>query len=256
MILPAELCPGSRVVPSKCGPVSWVVMRLRVSFPVCAAVAAFTLLASFGSGAFAQTGPPESPVYVSIDPLAGVHYDNRYDISLGMAYDHLKAGPTLLQGSNLGGLDLSGSYWLTRRWGVEGSGRAYLGTSGAAPNPYNIQGPFISQYLFVAGPEYLGPHNKHGALIAHVLVGGAYGKFEQDLRGHPPSVVDFYNDQLAFGAVMGGHFDLNRSAHWVFRITPDAILTRYSTNYGNRVTQNDVNFAISVGAEYRFKKKR
>jgi len=256
MILQAELCPPGSVVHCKCGPVSWVVMRLRVSFPVCAAVAAFALLVSLGSSAFAQTGPPESPVYVSIDPLAGVHYDNRYDVSLGMAYDHIKAGPTLLQGSNLGGLDLSGSYWLTRHWGVEGSGRGYLGTSGAAPNPYNIQGPFISQYLFVAGPEYLGPHNKHGALIAHVLVGGAYGNFEQDLRGQPPSVVDFYNNQLAFGAVMGGHFDLNRSAHWVFRITPDAVLTRYSINYGNRITQNDVNFAISVGAEYRFKKKR
>lgn len=195
-------------------------------------------------------------MYVSIDPLGKVRYDNRYDLSLGMAYDHMKAGPTLLQGSNLGGLDLSGSYWLTRRLGIEGSGRAYVGTSGAGPNPYNIQGPFVSQYLFVAGPEFLGPHNKHGALIAHAMFGGAYGNFEQDLRGHPPSVVDFYNDQLAFGAIMGGHFDLNRSAHWVFRVTPDAVWTRYSTNYGSRVTQNDINFAISVGAEYKFSKRR
>jgi hypothetical protein len=30
--------------------------------------------------------------------LANVRYDNRYDVSLGMAYDHIKAGPTLLQG--------------------------------------------------------------------------------------------------------------------------------------------------------------
>jgi len=255
MIFQAELCPVHRIVPSKCGPVSWVVMRLpvRVSFFALIAVLA---VAPRSHAQSAQTGPPESPVYVSIDPLAGVHYDNRYDLSLGMAYDHMKAGPTLLQGSNLGGLDLSGSYWLTRHWGVEGSGRAYVGTSGAAPNPDNIQGPFVSQYLFVGGPEWLGPHNKHGALIAHVLVGGAYGNFEQDLRGQPPSAVDFYNNQLAFGAIMGGHFDLNRSAHWVFRVTPDAVLTRYSINYGNRITQNDVNFAISVGAEYRFKKKR
>jgi hypothetical protein len=50
--------------------------------------------------------------------------------------------------------------------------------------------------------------------------------------------------------------DLNRSAHWVFRITPDAVLTRYSTNYAPLITQNDVNFAISVGVEYKFSKKR
>lgn len=194
--------------------------------------------------------------YIVIDPLANVHYDNRWDVSLGLAYDHMKAGPTLLQGSNLGGLDLEGSYWLSRHWGLEGSGRAYLGTSGAGPNPDNINGPFVAQYLFVGGPEWLGPHNKHGALIAHAMVGGAYGEFERDLRGTPPSAVDFYPDQLALGAIVGGHIELNRSARWVFRITPDAVMTRYNINYGPRTTQTDVNFAISVGVEYRFKSKR
>jgi hypothetical protein len=194
--------------------------------------------------------------YVIVDPLARVHYNERYDLSVSLAYDHLKAGPTLLQGSNLGGIDVSGTYWLTGHWGVEASGRGYLGTSGAAPNAFQINGPFVSQYLFVGGPEWLGPHNKHGALIAHALVGGAYGNFEQDLRGQSPSVVDFYNNQLALGAILGGHFDLNRSEHWVFRITPDAVITRYGINYGNHITQTDVNFALSVGAEYRFKKRR
>ena len=168
----------------------------------------------------------------------------------------MKAGPTLLQGSNLGGLDISGSFWFSQHWAVEASGRPYVGTSGAGVNPYGIQGPFVSQYLFVAGPEWLGPHNKHGALIAHAMFGGAYGKFQQDLLGYPPSAFDFYNDQLAPAAIIGGHMDLNRSARWVFRITPDAVMTHYSTNYAPNVSQFDVNFAISVGVEYKFKKKR
>src|SRR5271165_97228 len=129
--------------------------------------------------------------YVVIDPLANVRYDNRYDLSLGFAYDHMKAGPTLLQGSNLGGLNLEGSYWLARRWAIEGTGRAYLGTSGAGVNTLGIQGPFVSQYFFAGGPEWLGPHNKHGALSAHALFGGVYGKFEQDLHGNSPALVDF-----------------------------------------------------------------
>ncbi len=63
-----------------------------------------------------------------------------------------------------------------------------------------INGPFVAgRYFFVGGPEWLGPHNKHGALIAHALFGGAYGNFEKDLRGLPPSVVDFYPNQLAPG---------------------------------------------------------
>ena len=94
-----------------------------------------------------------------------------------------------------------------------------------------------------------------------MLVGGVYGNFQQDLRTASPAEVGFYNDQFAPAAIIGGHMDLNRSAHWVFRITPDAVVTRYSTNYApsaylsaGRFT--DVNFALSIGVEYKFRKKR
>jgi len=228
---------------------------VRIHFSKIALVA---LALCAGTTTQAQNNASQAPngVYIAVDPLAGVRYDNRFDASIGLAYDHMKAGPTLLQGSNLGGIDLSGSLWFSRHFAVEGSGRGYLGTSGAGVNSYNIDGPFVSQYLFVGGPEWLGPHNKHGALIAHVLVGGAYGNFTQDLRGNPPSVVDFYNNQLAPAGVIGGHLDLNRTAHWVIRITPDAVVTRYSINYPPKTTSTDVNFAISVGVQYKFSKKR
>jgi hypothetical protein len=242
-------------------------MRSSVSF--FASLFAFAaLVASVALHAQAQdqsqsqstTGQPAgNGTYTAVDPLSGVRYDNRFDISVGLAYDHMKAGPTLLQGSNLGGLDVMGSYWFSKNWAVEGSGRAYYGTSGAGPNsiqPGGIQGPVVSQYFFTAGPEWLGPHNKHGALIAHVLVGGVYGDFQHDLLGASPAQVDFYNNQVAPAAIIGGHMDLNRSAHWVFRITPDAVLTHYSTQYAPRTSQFDLNFAISVGVEYKFKKKR
>jgi hypothetical protein len=234
-------------------------MRLPVRFTV--SLLAFAAL-GVSAGVRAQVQSPVSTsangdTYEVIDPLAGVHYDNRYDMSVAMAYDHMKAGPNLLQGSNLGGLDLTGSVWLTRHWAVEGTGRGYVGTSGTAPNtPYNIRGPFISEYFFTAGPEWLGPHNKHGAILAHVLVGGVKGNFQKDLLGQPASIVAFYNDQIAPAMIVGGHFDLNRSARWVFRVTPDATITHYSINYAPHTSQFDVNFAISVGVEYRFKRKR
>ena len=249
---------GVRVVPHRHSPVSCVVMRLSVRYSA-SLVAATVLTLCAGIWAQAQSTASQTAgngTYIAVDPLANVRYDNRYDVSLGLAYDHMKAGPSLLQGSNLGGADLSASYWFSKHWAVEATGRGYVGTSGAAPNTVGIQGPFVAQYLFVAGPEWLGPHNKHGALIAHAMIGGARGVFEHDLRGNSPSVVDFYNNQTAPAAIIGGHMDLNRSAHWVFRITPDAVLTRYSINYGSKITQNDVNFAISVGVLYKFNKKR
>ncbi|MGA8728679.1 MAG: hypothetical protein WB608_08010 [Terracidiphilus sp.] len=243
-------------------------MRLHVSFtPALAAITAMALCTpghaqNQNTGQNQSTTPNQStipaanPSYIAVNPLAGVRYDNRYDLSVGMAYDHMKAGPNLLQGSNLGGLDVSGSYWFSKRWAVEGSGRGYLGTSGAAPNVYGISGPFVAQYFFVGGPEWLGPHNEHGALIAHALFGGAYADFDKELRGLSPSVAGFYNNQIAPAAIIGGHMDLNRTARWVFRITPDAIITHYGINYPPNSKQWDVNFGISVGAEYRFKKKR
>jgi len=250
-------------------------MRFRVSF-VASFVALTGLALAGGLSAqaqnnTAQAGPNPTTTtngtYITVDPLAKVTYDNRFDISLGLAYDLMKAGPTLLQGSNLGGLDLAGSYWLTKHWGVEGNVRAYAGTSGAGinsadPNGGNIKGPFVAEYMLLAGPEWLGPHNKHGALIAHFLAGGTYGDFGRDL-GHPTPVdpnpfqaVDFYNTQIAPAAVIGGHLDLNRSARWVFRVTSDAVMTHYSINYPPKNSQFDVNYAMSVGVEYKFKKKR
>jgi hypothetical protein len=250
-------------------------MRFRVSF-----VASFVALIglAFAGGASAQTqnstaqaGPNPTTTtngtYIAVDPLAKVTYDNRWDISLGFAYDHMKAGPTLLQGSNLGGLDLAGSYWLSKHWGVEGNVRAYAGTSGAGINSAdtnggNIKGPFVAEYMLLAGPEWLGPHNKHGALIAHFLAGGTYGDFGRDL-GHvtpidpnPFQAVDFYNTQIAPVAAIGGHLDLNRSPRWVFRVTADAVMTHYSINYPPKTAQFDVNYAMSVGIQYKFKKKR
>jgi hypothetical protein len=198
--------------------------------------------------------------YIAIDPLALVRYDNRYDVSLSFAYDHIKAGPTVLQGSNLGGLDAEGSYWFSKHWGVEATGRYYLGTSGVGSvgggnsGANLIKGPFVSEELFAGGAEWLGPHNKHGALIAHAMVGGAH--FDSHVFPDTPQTVGFYNDQTALAAIIGGHMDLNRSAHWVFRITPDAVMTHYGIDYPPSTKQFDVNFAISVGIEYKFKKKR
>ena len=184
-------------------------MRFPASFTVAIAAVALLLVCPRGEAQAASQSsssqstpvqtpaPVTEPTYISIDPLANVRYDNRYDLSVGMAYRHIKAGPNLLQGANLGGVNVAGTYWLTKRWGIEGTGRGYLGTSGAAPNPYQINGPFIMDYIFAAGPQWLGPHNKHGALSAHVMGGGAWGIFEQNLRGQPTSVVGFYHDQIA-----------------------------------------------------------
>ena len=245
-------------------------VRLSVSLAAIFVLSVCAGARGQSQGSSSQTQPTPAPAsqspdvqtpslgtYVASDPLALVRYNNRYDLSLGMAYDHMKAGPMLLQGSNLGGLDMDGSYWLTRNWGLLASGRAYIGTSGTDPNsPNDIRGPVVKQYFFVGGAEWLGPHNKHGAIVAHAMFGGVYGNFQKDLLGQPPAKFGFYYNQIAPAGIIGGNFDLNRSEHWVFRITPDAVMTHYtSTSWpdtSQTFKQYDVNFAISVGMEYKF----
>jgi hypothetical protein len=261
----------SRVVRYRGAPVSWLVMHLPGKLTaLCAAVFALCACAAVhlqAQESSSQSPPSEAstpqapapPTYISINPLENVRYDNRYDMSLGFAYDHMKAGPTLLQGSNLGGLNLESSYWLTRNWGIQATGRAYVGNSGTAPNaPNDIRGPMVKQYFFVGGAEWLGPHNRHGDLIAHAMFGGVYGNFQKDLLGQPPAKFDFYYNQIAPAAIIGGEMDLNRSEHWVFRITPDAVLTHYTFSNApytsSSFSQYDLNFALSVGLEYKFTK--
>ncbi len=239
-------------------------VRLTASFAAVLALgvcAGISLQAQSSSSQSQPTPAPQSPdrqavsygTYSPLDPLARVRYDNRYDVSLGMAYDHMKAGANVLQGANLGGLDAEGSFWLTRNWGIEGSGRYYVGTSGVG-QPIPLKGPFVDEFFVTGGPEWLGPHNKHGALIAHVMFGGSH--FNSHTYPYTAAQTNFYGDQFAPAAIIGGHFDLNRSEHWVFRVTPDAVMTHYTFNdapySSTSFSQYDVNFAISVGLEYKF----
>ena len=199
------------------------------------------------AAALRAQGPPvyHPPAVASNEPLSGVHYDYRWELYGGPGFAHFKAGPNLLEGANLGGLDLQASRWFNKRWAAEGNVRAYAGTSAAVPNPYGIRGPFVGEFFVLAGPEYRGPSNEHASVTFHALVGGAYGLFDKALDSVPPSAIGFFDNQFAFGSALGGTLDLNRSPRLAFRISPDATLT----HFGSSGIQ--AQFAISVGIVYR-----
>ncbi len=202
----------------------------------------------------AQAPQYHPPVVAANSTLSGVTYNNRYEVYGGVAYAHFDAGPNILQGANLGGFDLQGARFFTRKWAAAANVRGYFGTSGAVPNPYNIRGPFVSEYFALAGPEYRAASNQHASLTLHALFGGAYGSFAsalgRDQFGNKvePNQVGFFNDQIAFGSAIGGSIDLNRSPRLAFRISPDATLTNFSTAGQGGIKQQ---FAISVGVVYR-----
>lgn len=210
-------------------------------------VAAIALLSCFQNQARAQyTQPTVAPN----NTLANVRYDYRWELYGGFAYSHFNAGPDLVQGSNLGGYDIQAARFFTPRWAIAANGRGYFGTNGTAPNPYAIRGPFVSEQMYLVGPEYRGPSNQHISMLFHAFFGGAYGSFQsalQDQQGNPvpPANVGFFSNQWTFGSAIGGSIDLNRSPRLVFRISPDATLT----DFGGAGLHEQ--FAISVGLVYR-----
>jgi len=213
----------------------------------------FLALAAMVSAASAQTqgtvsSPNQQPQVAPNYALAGVHYDYKWELYGGFAYSHFNAGPNLLQGANLGGFDVQAARFFTRRWAAAANVRGYYGTSGVVPNVYNIKGPFVSEHMFLAGPEWRGPSNEHASLTLHALVGGAYGNFQHDIGNVPPAELGLFSNQLAFGGAFGGSLDLNRSPRLVFRISPDATITKF----GSGGIQDQ--FAISVGIVYRLKR--
>jgi hypothetical protein len=179
--------------------------------------------------------PPPNPQLSAPAPLAGVRYDYPWEVYGGFAYSHFDAGPKLLQGANLGGFDARIVREFGTRWGVGANVRGYYGTSGVSPNCGSctgsgpnagpITGPFVSEHMFLAGPEYRLKANEHAATLG------------------------LFSNQVTVAGAFGGSIDLNRSPRLVFRIAPDATMTDFGHNgFAEQ-------FAISVGIVYRMGKQ-
>lgn len=224
---------------------------MRVAVAAMAAVMSFAGLAAHGQ----VHSPPPNPQLPAPAPLAGIRYDFPWEISGGFAYSHFDAGPSLLQGANLGGFDARAIREFSPRWGAGVNVRGYYGTSGTTPNcgacigtgpnAGPIEGPFVSEHMFLGGPEFRALSNEHASMMLHAFVGGAYGYFTGGLQGVPPQNVGFFPDEWTWAGAFGGSIDLNRSPRLAFRIAPDATLTDFS---GVQVKEQ---FALSVGLVYR-----
>ncbi len=199
----------------------------------------------------AQYTPP--PVTVT-SPLSKVHYQYRWELYGGMAYSHFDGGPQILEGTSLGGVDAQITRFFNQRWGIDANYRGYFGTNPTQPNIYNIRGPFVSEQMAVAGPEYRAFFNKHVSISFHALAGAAYGDFNRATAPLTQQEVNYqlglYSNQWTPAGVIGGALDLNRNEHWAFRFEPDATLTRFH-NFGGP-TGIQQQFALSVGVVYRF----
>jgi hypothetical protein len=192
-----------------------------------------------------------------IGPPAPITYDNKWEIYGGLNYANFKAGENLTHRMNLGGAEISGTYWLTQKWGATAEYRGGAGTTEVdrTAEIYGIHRPLVFMNDALFGVQYRWLYNQHAALTPHAYGGIAMGVFDDGTQGAGATpgksasdnarIVGLYPDKSAALIAVGSGIDFERSRNWAFRLSPDLILE----HFGNEEREF---FSISGGVVYRF----
>jgi hypothetical protein len=172
-------------------------------------------------------------------------YSHKFEIYGGGGYTRFRPGGSLqhINESAWNG-GFTGYFW--RRLGITGDLRGYYGNAFITPNPYNIFKPSISQYTFMAGPQYRFVSREHWAVGGQLLVGAAKGNFNGNSAGFPGTLVGLWSSGIDFSLAIGVPVDYNISPGLAVRLQPSYWLTTFGG------TEQAKNLGFNVGIVYRF----
>ena len=184
-----------------------------------------------------------------LGPAAPVTYANKWEIYGGINLMTFQAGQALPKRMNLGGAEILGTYWVTKRIGVGAEYRGEAGTTPVLANPYTTR-PLVYMNMGLFGAQFRGPKNQHAALNFHAYGGVANGVFNSSTGNIPAQYnnVGLYQNKTAPMGAVGASIDFNRSKNLALRISPDMMIERFGT-------ETREFFALSGGVVYRFGKK-
>ena len=177
-----------------------------------------------------------------LSAAAPVSYDNRFEVYGGLNYMNFQAGQSVPKLMNLGGAEVSLTYWATKKWGAVGDLRGDAGTSPVLANPQFNGRALVVLYTGMGGVQYRFRQNQRAAIDFHALGGASHGKFDYTA---PQNETGLFNNPTKPIIALGGSVDFNRSKNLAFRLQPDLILEHYSTELREF-------FSISGGVLYRF----
>jgi len=184
-----------------------------------------------------------------IGPTAPVTYANKWEVYGGINLMTFQAGQNLPKRMNLGGGEIQGTYWLTRKIGLSADYRGEAGTTPVVANPYTTR-PLVYMNMGMFGAQYRGPKNHYAAINYHAFGGMAHGVFDSSTGNIPAQYnrVGLYPNGNAPIFALGGSVDFNRSKNLAIRLSPDLMIEHFGT-------ETREFFAISGGLVYRFGKK-
>jgi hypothetical protein len=171
-------------------------------------------------------------------------YTHKYEIYGGGGYVRFRPGPTL-QHMNESAWNLGVTEWIRPKLGITGDFRGYYGVANALDFEDRVYTPSISQYTFMAGPQYHFYESQHWSWNAQVLAGIGHGNFDTGTRGVPASNVGVYSNGNVFNVSVGAAVDYNLSPTLAVRLMPNYLLT----DYGSTLQHN---LGFTSGIVYRW----
>ncbi len=172
-------------------------------------------------------------------------YSHKFEVYGGGGYTRFRPGESL-QHINESAWNGGFTDYLWGRLGLTADLRGYYGTAFITPNPYNIFKPTISQYTFMAGPQYRFVRREHWAISGQGLVGAAKGNFNANSAEFPGTLIGLWpkGTDVSFAATVP--IDYNISPGLAFRIQPGYWLTTFGS------TAQVKNLGFNAGLVYRF----
>ncbi|MBT9331206.1 hypothetical protein [Paracidobacterium acidisoli] len=175
-------------------------------------------------------------------------YSHKYEVYFGGGYQRFRPGNTL-QHVNESGWNVGITDYIHGNLGVAADFRGYYGTTYTGTNPgaqeFHIFAPSISQYTFMAGPQYRFYRGLHWGWTGQVLAGVGHGNFGTGTGGLPPTLIGLYPDGNVVNVTAGASVDYNLGPGLAIRLTPNYLLT----DYGSTLQHNA---GFEMGVVYRF----
>jgi hypothetical protein len=172
-------------------------------------------------------------------------YSHKFEVYGGGGYLRFRPG-SYLQQINETAWNGGFTDYRWNRLGLTGELRGYYGTAYTGNNPYTIFKPSISQYVFLAGPQYRVITHEHWAVSAQVLVGADKGNFNGNSANFPGTLIGLWPNGTTYAVNVAAPFDINISPTLAVRISPNYLLTGFGS------TTQVKNLGFTSGLVYRF----
>jgi hypothetical protein len=171
-------------------------------------------------------------------------YSHKFEAYFGGGYLRFRPGTTL-QHINEAAWNVGLTDYLHGKLGITADFRGYYGTAYTYNNPFNVHAPSISEYTFMAGPQYRFYAREHWAASVQALAGAGHGNFDTNTGGLPGPLINLWPDATTFNVSVGVPIDYNLGPGLAVRLTPNYLLT----DYGSTLEHN---LGFNAGIVYRF----